>query len=265
VLLMDGGRRTVLRTGLAALAAGVLAPAQGASDPARKLIVAYDDDFAPFSYTDGQRTRGIMPELLDLVFAPAGVALEHVTRPWRRVQAEVRYGSVDAMCTFASHLRRQYADASKTPIVMQQPHVFYMASSPHRGKIEKARRAQDMLDLRVLDLQGNQWAEQNLAGFPDFTLVAALDQVFQMLVLGRGDVHFSLSPAVSRWRIKKLGLEGERILSRPVPFIGADVPFSLLIRKTHPGTASLLALFDDAMRKPQMASAIARIYRDYSV
>jgi polar amino acid transport system substrate-binding protein len=262
---MDQQRRAVLRTALAAVAAGAAAPLCAANDPQKKLIVAYDDDFAPFSFAEGKRTRGIMPEMLDAVYGPAGVALEHVHRPWRRVQAEVRYGSADAMCTFASEQRRDYALASKEPIVLQQPHVFYLASSPHRARIERARRPEDLFDLRVLDLQGNQWAEQNLKIFPNITFIAALNNVFQMLVLGRGDIHISLSPAVSRWRIKKLDLEGERILSRPVPFIAADVPFSLLIRKTYPGAAEMLALFDEAMRKPAMAQAIARIYRGYGV
>jgi polar amino acid transport system substrate-binding protein len=262
---MDQKRRSVLRTGLAAAAAGTVAPLLGADVPARLLVVAYDDDFAPFSFADGKHTRGIMPDLLDAVFGPAGVSLEHIHRPWRRVQAEVRYGSADAMCTFASESRREYALASKEPIVLQQPHMFYLASSPHRARIERARRPEDLLDLRVLDLQGNQWAEQNLKIFPRITFIAALNNVFQMLVLGRGDIHISLSPAVSRWRIKKLDLEGERILSRPVPFIAADVPFSLLIRRSYPSAEALLAMFDEAMRKPAMAQVIARIYRGYGV
>jgi polar amino acid transport system substrate-binding protein len=262
---MDLLRRTVLRTGLAAMAAGAGAPLYAANGKDKQLIVAYDDDFAPFSFADGKRARGIMPDLLDTIYGPAGVTLEHITRPWRRVQAEVRYGSADAMCTFASEQRRDYALASREPIALQQPHVFYLASSPHRAMIERARRAEDLFSLRVLDLQGNQWAEQNLKMFPNITFIAALNNVFQMLVLGRGDIHISLSPAVSRWRIRKLDLEGERILSRPVPFIAADVPFSLLVRKTYPGAEAMLALFDEAMRKPAMAPVIARIYRSYGV
>jgi polar amino acid transport system substrate-binding protein len=232
--------------------------------PAR-LVIAYDEDYAPYSFLENGVMKGIMPDILDVVMAAAtGPRLEHMGRPWRRAQAEVKAGTADALVTFASEERRQYALPSKTPVVLLQPHLFYMADSPARALIEQAARPEDLFGLRLLDLEGNQWAQQNLRVFPNISFITALNNVFQMLAVGRGDLHISLSPVISRWRIRKLGLDGEKILSKPAPFVASDVPFSLLIRKSHPQASSILALFEKGMRQPGVAGAIAAIYRGYT-
>jgi polar amino acid transport system substrate-binding protein len=253
-------RRILLWLAACSLSAG--APAQ---TPPR-LVIAYDEDYAPYSWLDNGVLKGIMPDILDLIMAAAGAPrLEHIGRPWRRAQAAVRAGTADAMVTFASEERRGYALPSKTPVVVLQPHLFYMADSPARAVIEQAVRREDLYGLRLLDLQGNQWAEQNLRIFPTISFVTGLNNVFQMLSLGRGDLHISLSPVISRWRIRKLGLADNKILSKPATFVASDVPFSLLVRKSHPQAAELLALFEAGMRQPGMAAAIAQIYRKYGV
>lgn len=260
---MDLARRRILRSGAALWLASHTLPGS-ARTPAR-MVIAYDEDYAPYSFLDNGIMKGIMPDILDLVMAAAnGPALEHIGRPWRRAQAEVKAGTADAMITFASDERRTYAQPSKTPVVLLQPHMFYMADSPARAVIEKAGRPEDLFALRVLDLEGNQWAHQNLKIFPNISFISGLNNVFQMLAVGRGDVHISLSPVISRWRIRKLGLAGDKILSKPAGFVASDVPFSLLVRKTHPQAAELLALYEEGLRKPGVAAAIAQVYRKYA-
>ena len=63
---------------------------------------------------------------------------------------------------------------------------------------------------------------------------------------GRADVHVSLSPIVTRWRLKKLGIQ-DGVLSRPAPFVAAEVPFHLGIRKTHPQAEAILLAVDRAL------------------
>lgn len=260
---MNVPRRRILRSGVALWLASL--PLPGIAQTPARMIVAYDEDYAPYSFLDNGIMKGIMPDILDLVMAAAGgPALEHIGRPWRRAQAEVKGATADAMITFASDERRTYALPSKTPVVLLQPHMFYMADSPARAVVEKASRPEDLFALRVLDLEGNQWAHQNLKIFPNMSFVSGLNNVFQMLAVGRGDVHISLSPVISRWRIRKLGLAGDKILSKPAAFVASDVPFSLLVRKSHPQASELLALYEEGMRKPGVAAAIAQVYRKYA-
>lgn len=228
--------------------------------------MAYDESYAPYSFVENGEVKGIMPDLLELLLGQIeGLRLEHRAFPWRRTQAEVKAGSADAMCTFASEERLQYAKPSKTPLLVLKPSFFYLANSPARAVIESAARREDLFDLQLLDLAGNQWAEQNLKVFPKIEFVGSLDSVFKMLTLGRADLHISLSPVVSRWRIRKLGLDGTKILSKPAPFISSDVPFSWMVRKTLPDVDEVLARFEANVQRPAVAAAIESIYRRYGV
>jgi polar amino acid transport system substrate-binding protein len=84
-----------------------------------------------------------------------------------------------------------------------------------------------------------------------------------MIMAERGDVHVSLSPIVTQWRIKKLGLTPKQIMSRPAPFVAAEVPFHLLVRKTHPRAEEILRQLDKALRKPGAGKMIEDVTRKY--
>jgi len=261
---MHTSRRFVLRSLAAAATAALLPPARAADDRARRLIVAYNDDYAPYSWIEDGTLRGILPDALGLLLAGLpDLKLESVGLPWRRVQAEVRAGISDAMCTFASEERQEYTLFHKIPVVTLRPHLFYAAGNPARKAIEAISRREDLMKLRLVDLKGNNWAEQNLKDFPQIEFVPGHDNVFKMIMAGRGDAHVSLSPIVTAWRIRKLGLPSGDIVSRPAPYIAADVPFHLLVRKTHPRAAEILRHTDDMLKKPGTLRAIEDITQRY--
>lgn len=263
---MDRQRRSILGAALAVWLAPAIARAQAsdAADPARRLIVAYNDDYAPYSFVEDGSIRGILPEVLDKLLETAPeLKVESVALPWRRVQAEVKAGLADAFCTFASEERRQYTYFHQVPVVSLQPHLFFAADSPMRKTIEGMTRREDLMRLRLIDLKGNNWAEQNLKDFPQVEYVPGHDDVFRMIMAGRGDAHVSLSPIATAWRIKKIGLTKAQIMSRPAPFVAAEVPFHLLIRKAHPRAEEILRHVDRMLRKPGTARLIEDIIRRY--
>lgn len=263
---MDRHRRSMLRA-----ACGVLLAAESgyllaaAPDDGRRLVIAYNDDYAPYSYVEHGVIAGILPEILNsLLGAMPDLAVESVALPWRRVQAEVKAGVADAFCTFASEERQQFTYFHQVPVVTLQPHLFFAADSPLRKTIEGLARREDMMKLRLIDLKGNNWAEQNLKDFPQVDYVPGHNDVFRMIMAGRGDVHVSLSPIVTAWRIRKIGLTKEQIISRPAPFVAAEVPFHLLVRKTHPRAKEILQHLDRMLRKPGTARLIEDIMRRYT-
>ncbi|HYD59884.1 MAG TPA: hypothetical protein VEC35_06000 [Noviherbaspirillum sp.] len=64
-------------------------------------------------------------------------------------------------------------------------------------------------------------------------------------------------------RIRKLGLTPQQIMSRPAPFAAAEVPFHLLVRKTHPRAQEILRQLDNSLRKPGTARMIEDVTRKY--
>lgn len=253
-----------LGAGLGLLLAMRAAQAARPAPSPNTLSIAYNDDYAPYSYLENDQVLGILPDLLEPLLAGLPeLRIERLGLPWRRVQQEVSQGLADALCTFASEERQRYTVFHKIPVVSLQPHLFFAANSPQRKLIEQITRREELMPLRLVDQNGNQWAEQNLKDFPNLTYVSGHDGVFRSIMVGRGDVHVSLSPVVTRWRIKKLGIAHDQIVSVPAPFIAADVPFHLLVRKTHPRAAEILAHLDLALKKPGFKKLQEDVLRRY--
>ena len=262
--VMDRQRRTALLAGLGMGLAATGFSLHAADARGDRLIIAFNDDYGPYSYVEDGVVKGILPDVLGKLLAGIPrLKMETTALPWRRVQAEVKAGVADAFCTYASEERQQYAFFHKVPVVTLQPHLFFAADSPRRKLIESMTRREELMQLHLIDLRGNNWAEQNLKDFPSVEYVPGHDAVFRMIMAGRGDVHVSLSPIVTRWRIRKIGLTPKQIMSRPAPFVAAEVPFHLMVRKTHPRAEEILRYLDKALRTPGTAKMIDDVTKKY--
>ncbi|MCP5269249.1 MAG: transporter substrate-binding domain-containing protein [Zoogloeaceae bacterium] len=261
-------RRQFLST-LPALAAlplistNCLAAPAAAADRSRQLIISYNEDYAPYSFVEDGRVKGILPDILEGLLAGfPNLKISREAYPWRRVQQLVQLGDNDAICTFASLDRQTYALFNKIPVVTLRPTLFFSASNPERAVIEKITTVEQLKAFRLIDQQGNQWAEQTLSNYPNVLWASGHDNIFRMVLSGRGDIHVSLSPIVTRWRLKKLGIT-EGVISRPAPFVAAQVPFHLGIRKGHPRAADILAALDHQLEKPEQQSMIEKTIARY--
>jgi polar amino acid transport system substrate-binding protein len=258
-------RRRFLARLLAVPAAAVAVPtwAQGLSASSR-VVISYNEDYAPFSWSEaGGEAQGILPDLLAALLREAGVAeVRSASYPWRRAQAVLQTTEADAICTFASDERKAYAHFNRVPVTVLRPALFYSEHNPRRAEIERIADREGLKGLVLADLYGNQWAEQNLAFHPRVEWSGSHDSVFRMVIEGRADAHVSLSPIVTRWRLKKLGIR-DGVVSRPAPFVAADVPFHLGIRKTFAGAQSVLDRLDRLLAQPGYAKRLEAVVARY--
>ena len=233
--------------------------AGAAADRARQLIISYNEDYAPYSFSESGRVEGILPEVLEHLLANVpDLKVSRVAYPWRRAQLVVQNEEADAICTFASEERRRYADFHFTPITVLRPALFYAETNPRRADIEKISSVEQLKKIMLIDQKGNQWAEQTLAGYTDVQWVGDHDTIFRMVLSGRADAHVSLSPIVTRWRLKKLGIT-QGVVSRPAPYVAAEVPFHLGIRKTHPRAKTILAAIDRQLARRETQAFIEKV------
>ncbi|WP_179958381.1 transporter substrate-binding domain-containing protein [Chitinimonas arctica] len=237
-----------------------------ASRPER-LLVSYNDDYAPYSYIDpqqgGGQVLGILPEILDPLLAEIpGILAGKQGLPWRRVQAMVQQGEADALCTFASAERKQYAVFNRVAVTTLVPHLFFSARHPRRAELEAIRSRDALKAFHLVDQKGNQWAEQALKDFPSVEWTPGHDAIFRMVMAERGDLHVSLSPLVTLWRLKKLGIHSQ-VVSIPAPYVAAEVPFHLGVRLSHPLATEIAEYLDKALLKPAVARRIEDILKRY--
>lgn len=238
----------------------------GAAKPER-LIVCYNDDFAPYSYIDrehgGSAVLGIEPGILDpILHGVAGLAHSNLGLPWRRAQEMVRQGEADALCTFASAERQEYLRFNTVPVCVVRPHLFFSVDHPQRHALERLKSRDALKAFHLVDLKGNQWAEENLADFPRVEWAPSLDAVFRMVISRRRDAHLSTSPLMTKWRIRKLGL-GRQYLAVPAPYMGADVQLHFGVRLQHPRRDEILALLDAELHSRVQQRRIEAIFKRY--
>ena len=234
----------------------------------QRLLLSFNDDYAPYSFVDplqrSQTVQGILPDLLHALLKDlANVQLEALGLPWRRAQAVVKTGQADGLCTFASDERKLYAHFNEVPLVELRPHLFFSALHPQRAQLEKLRSREELQAFHLVDQKGNQWAEQTLADFPHVEWTGGHDAIFRMVMAARGDVHVSLSPLVTQWRLKKLAIHGQ-VMSIPAPYMAASVPFHLGLRQDFPGARQILAHLDRKLNQAGSAQLIDNIVRRYA-
>jgi polar amino acid transport system substrate-binding protein len=259
-------RREFLQAGFAVGVIAGLSQARAAPATAdgRLLRISYNDDYPPYSWNaPGDVPQGILPDLLNAQLGQQrGLQVVHAGYPWRRAQAVVEQGEADAICTFASEERRQYAVFNSVPVTELRPELFYAETNPRRGQIERIDSREALAEFVLVDQQGNQWAEQHLGSMPNLQWVGGHDIIFRMVLGGRADIHVSLSPNVTRWRLKKLSI-ARGMVSRPAPFVAAVVPFHLGIRKNWPGAEAVLKALDGQLSLPGYRAAHDRVVKRY--
>ncbi|MBB5205953.1 polar amino acid transport system substrate-binding protein [Inhella inkyongensis] len=229
------------------------------------LRLSVNEDYAPYSYVDQGRVLGVIPDALALVLAQAlpNLKLAPLGLPWRRAQAVVQNGEADALCTFASDERRSYAEFGQQPLVTLEPHLFFRADHPRRDELSSLRERTQLKAFHLVDQRGNQWAETQFADFPQVEWVGGHDAIYRMVLAKRGDVHVALSPLVTQWRLRKLGLQAG-IISVPAPYVAPAVPFHLGIRRSLPQAQEWLAAIDAQLALPRLRKQIRGIERRYA-
>lgn len=263
-------RRALGLMGAGVLGAGLLMspPTLKAAGIRQRLLMSYNDDYAPYSFIDPLtqpgRVQGILPDVLQALLKDLdSIEIENLGLPWRRAQAVVKLGQADGLCTFASDERKVYAHFNDVPLVELRPHLFFSARHPQRAQLEKLRSREELKAFQLVDQKGNQWAEQTLADFPHVEWTTGHDAIFRMVMAARGDVHVSLSPLVTQWRLKKLAIHAQ-VMSIPAPYMAASVPFHVGLRQDFPGARQILAHLDRRLSQSGSAQLIDNIVRNYA-
>jgi len=198
---------------------------QATSEP---YIIAYNHDWAPFSYIDSEgNVQGILPRLMEELSRESSIAeLEAVGLPWDRVSHAVRHGAASAFITFASRERLGFSEAiGPTIYELGQNPVIRSEASIDQGSIFQVK------EMRYCQMVGDDWstAFYGALGIQSF---AARDSraCLNLIHRGRADVFLHPVPIITI-RMTQMNLKGAlRQFDQPA----ATMPFHLLWRKDVP-------------------------------
>jgi hypothetical protein len=224
-------------------------------------IIAYNQDWAPFSYIDSEgNVQGILPRLMEELSRESNISeLKAVGLPWDRVSHAVKHGAASAFITFASHERLEFSEAIGPAIYeLGQNPVVRSEASIDQGSIFQVG------GMRYCQMVGDDWSTA-FYGALGTTSFAALDSraCLNLIHRDRADVFLHPVPIITI-RMTQMNLRGSlRQFDQPV----ATMPFHLLWRRDAPKrelqTARLLGRALSQLRQgKRWMPTIARIEQE---
>jgi len=176
----------------------------------RQFTIAYASEWAPYSYGLGGEVDGLLPRLMDKIFAGIdGFEVVHNGLPWERAQQVFFGGRVDGMVATATQKRLSHASQS-TEAALEIPfHPVVRRDSSFKQPLLRDTDLSGFRNYRYCDVLGNGWAvefysKRNI----EFSISPTIDNCLQQLKLGRVDIVIHAKPVLEIF-IKQLGLEEE--------------------------------------------------------
>lgn len=174
----------------------------------KKFTIAYASEWSPYSYGLGSDVDGILPRLMERVFAEMdGFDVIHNGLPWERAQKVFFAGRVDGMVTTATQKRMQYAKKSSEAALEIPFHPIIRRNSDLKDKILQDKSLGELRGYRYCDVLGNGWADEfykkrNI----EFSVAPTIDNCLNQLKLNRVDIVIHAKPVLEIFK-SKLGLD----------------------------------------------------------
>ncbi|MBN2297921.1 MAG: transporter substrate-binding domain-containing protein [Deltaproteobacteria bacterium] len=227
------------------------------------IIINYDEDLAPLSYSSEDLMKGILVEVLDSILeGRMGLQVEHRGYSGRRVWFMVASGKSDAFCSKDASRAMEYAWVAKTPVFMSSPALFTGVDNPRKEDIGTVSTLAGMRAFSQVDYLGSTWARKT---FPRDMLdhihwVGSLDAAFKLLAINRYDIYVG-SEVAGRYALVRTGLTDDIFVRRVS--IGKPVTFHFGLRKTYPDAQSIISDVERILKEAESEGTINRIVEKY--
>ncbi len=162
-----------------------------------KLISAGHPQYPPFSYTAGETSKGVGPDLVTAIFAELNIEVEFKQAPWARALKECEHGKIDVINGgYFSDERAKYMDYT-IPYMEDQISVYTM-----KDKVFKFEDWKDLIGKQGVTIRKesfgnefNNYVKEKL----NVHRVNDLERAFIMLTNNRVDyVVFGKYPAIHK-------------------------------------------------------------------
>lgn len=222
------------------------------------LKIVYFEDFRPYSWREGNRTKGMLIDILDEALSKRmGLSVVHAGYPWERAQTLVRLGQADAFSTLTTPERLGFSKASNATVCTVTFNLFTGASNPNLQDLRQASALQDLKPFRFVAYLGSGWAKKNLTGFK-VQWTPTLESALLMLERNRVDAFIDISESV-RYTVKTLGMSK---VIKELPHCYDKLEFKLFIGDLSP-YQRILPAFDRIMTEMVKDGTVKRILKSY--
>lgn len=226
-----------------------LAISISASAAAETIKLSYNSDWPPYSFGEQENVKGVLPDLLEEIIGNRmGITTEHFGFPWKRAQENIRSARLDAMVTFPSEQRLEYALSSKNIVFSLQQRPVVQKGSTAESLLMKSPTIETLRGLDPCMMIGDGWS-QTFYKDNNITPSTAPDtqSCLRLVASGRKDVFLHMEAAVND-NLRKADIPREEIDHLPVVF--GQMNFTLLLSKDSPlAQGDFLKHFDETIQK----------------
>jgi len=247
--------------GLLALVLTLAIPAMPTMAGQPPMKICYPDFWPFFHRQEDGRMTGFFYDITTEALTRMDIQATWTVYPWPRCQHEVKTGERDAMITFPSAERLQYARTHPDSFYEKKIKVFTYARHPRLREIKGIKTIEDIhrLNLTVITYAGNGWNDREIKAHGIKTYdTAILKNVWRMLANKRGDIVIEWPggawPDIHATGTEDIIIETDATLEA--------IPFHLLIRNQSP-YADSLPRFNEIILEMKKEGTLSRIVDKY--
>ncbi|MGI0115323.1 substrate-binding periplasmic protein [Zooshikella sp. RANM57] len=212
------------------------------------INIAYNSDWPPYSFMGPQnQVHGILVDLLDTIFDNHF----HITPinygfPWKRVQSEVKKGTMDAFITVPTDERLSYTYRSVNIVYTIKMQAITRNEPYIIQHINHVSFAEDFQNFRVCEIIGNGWGYNFWESHQiNFHTVPKASNCLQRIVKDYADLMIQ-AYAVGNYEVARLALQNKLII---LPKVYGTMKFTLLLSKKSKFSTDLIKQFDYAINE----------------
>ncbi len=206
------------------------------------IRISYNSDWPPYSFGVGENVQGVLPDLMKILFEDhLGVKVIHGGFPWKRAQEVVRTGVFDAMVTYPSAKRLEYAHSSENVVYHLRQRPIVKKGSKAESKLTANPAVGELGNHKVCVMIGDGWShsfyqKHNIS----FRTAKDTQGCLRLVANGRLDVFLHMEAAANH--NMRLSETTDKLTHLPV--VLGDLPFTLLVSKKTPDAQKLIRRFD---------------------
>ncbi len=213
--------------------------------------------YAPYSFSDHNGATGIEVDIINRVFDELNIDVSHQVLPWKRVQANVEKGLLDAYVAVITPKRLAYTIPSQTPMITGRVVAFLHRDNLTNPAFSRVNTIQDLRSFRIGGLNGNGWIRKNLPDL-DIRRVVSMRALAKMLLRKRVD-FVPENMHILQYYLAQIDPQ-QKITYKTLDIPDIELHFLMSKKSSH---LELLPKIDAILKRMQASGEIEKIYAKY--
>lgn len=218
-------------------------------------------EYRPYT-SESMPNLGATTELVTAICNAAGIVPEYVFVPWKRAELNLANGLVFGAFPYSANPeRKQQFDFSDPLYVVSNALVYYEGNA--RVRALKGDEALPDLKQYKFGVIAGSFAEPQLKQLGiGYNTVTTVDQLVQMLELGRFDIYIDDEATIFDAVNRLFPADAAKFRALATPF-GARTPNGVMVSRSYPNSAGILQRFNEGLAKIKKTGEYDKILAKY--